>query len=262
MLRITSNASTILGGLRKFVRTLGFDVIRYREDELDIPSDFDRVTAETIRFVKPFTQTSPERISSLCEAVRYVVRAQIPGDIVECGVWRGGSMMAVARTLIESGDTRRTLRLFDTFQGMSPPTSKDISVTGQTAESILREQDKDDPRSAWCAATLEDVQNGLSLTGYPKDRIVYAKGKVEDTIPRSAPETIAILRLDTDWYQSTKHELDHLFPRLVRGGVLIIDDYGHWRGARQAVDEYLAESGTKLLLNRIDYTGRIAIKTE
>jgi len=259
---MASDTSTIFSGLRKIVRTFGFDVIRYREDGLDIPSDFDRATAETIRFVRPFTQTSPERISSLCEAVRYVVRARIPGAIVECGVWRGGSMMAVARTLIDSGDTDRTLHLFDTFQGMSPPTSRDISVTGQTAESILREQDKEDPRSAWCVATLEDVQNGLALTGYPKDRVVYAKGRVEDTIPGSAPETIAVLRLDTDWYESTKHELEHLFPRLVRGGVLIIDDYSHWRGARQAVDEYLAESGVKLLLNRIDYTGRIAIKIE
>jgi O-methyltransferase len=69
-----------------------------------------------------------------------------------------------------------------------------------------------------------------------------------------------LLRLDTDWYDSTRHELVHLFPRLSQGGVLIIDDYGHWKGARQAVDDYLKESGTRLLLNRIDYTGRIAVK--
>jgi hypothetical protein len=86
------------------------------------------------------------------------------------------------------------------------------------------------------------------------------RGKVEDTLPAQAPEQIALLRLDTDWYESTRHELEHLYPRLVSGGVLIIDDYGYWQGARQATDEYFAGRGIHLLLNRIDITGRIAIK--
>jgi hypothetical protein len=85
-------------------------------------------------------------------------------------------------------------------------------------------------------------------------------GKVEDTIPADIPEKIALLRLDTDWYESTKHELIHLFPRLQKGGVLIIDDYGFWKGARKAVDEYFAENNIQILLNRIDDTGRMAIK--
>jgi O-methyltransferase len=86
------------------------------------------------------------------------------------------------------------------------------------------------------------------------------KGKVEDTVPKNAPEKIALLRLDTDWYESTRRELVHLFPRLVPGGVLIIDDYGHWQGARKAVDEYIAGNQVKILLNRVDYTGRIGVK--
>ena len=88
----------------------------------------------------------------------------------------------------------------------------------------------------------------------------FVPGRVEETIPEAAPERIAVLRLDTDWYESTRHELEHLFPRLAVGGVLIIDDYGHWQGARRAVDEYLAASGARLLLSRIDYTGRMAVK--
>jgi hypothetical protein len=86
------------------------------------------------------------------------------------------------------------------------------------------------------------------------------KGPVESTIPATIPDQLAILRLDTDWYESTKHELDHLYPRLVSGGILIIDDYGHWQGARQAVDEYFARQNLKPLLSRIDYTCRIMIK--
>ena len=99
-------------------------------------------------------------------------------------------------------------------------------------------------------------------TGYDIARTHFVAGDVEQTIPGVVPEQISLLRLDTDWYESTRHELKHLYPRLIRGGVLIIDDYGHWKGARQAVDEYLAETGAKLLLNRIDYTGRAAVKTE
>jgi hypothetical protein len=96
--------------------------------------------------------------------------------------------------------------------------------------------------------------------GYPEERIHFVPGRVEETLPQNAPKDIALLRLDTDWYASTKHELQHLYPRLVPGGVLIVDDYGYWQGARQAVDEYLSENGLALLLNRIDHTARIAVK--
>jgi len=108
---------------------------------------------------------------------------------------------------------------------------------------------------------LEEVQANLFSTGYPQGKINCVVGKVEDTIPGTMPAKIALLRLDTDWYASTRHELEHLFPLLQNNGVVIIDDYGHWLGARQAVDEYIAEQGLRILLNRIDYTGRIAIKT-
>jgi len=89
----------------------------------------------------------------------------------------------------------------------------------------------------------------------------FIVGKVEDTIPGEAPGKIAILRLDTDWYESTKHELINLYPKLSTGGVLIIDDYGHWEGARKAVDEYIHDQRLRILLNRIDYTGRIAVRS-
>jgi hypothetical protein len=87
-------------------------------------------------------------------------------------------------------------------------------------------------------------------------------GKVEETLPEHAPESIALLRLDTDWYESTRHELEHLFPRVVAGGVLLLDDYGHWKGSRKAVDEYFAAQGITMLLNRVDYTGRLGIVTD
>jgi hypothetical protein len=100
----------------------------------------------------------------------------------------------------------------------------------------------------------------MAMTNYPQDKLNYVVGKVEDTIPETLPRKIALLRLDTDWYESTLHELNHLYPLLTEGGVLIIDDYGHWQGAKKAVDEYIEKNKLKILLNRIDYTGRIAIK--
>jgi O-methyltransferase len=109
---------------------------------------------------------------------------------------------------------------------------------------------------------VEVVKKALETTGYQMEKIHFVKGMVEQTIPNSAPDKIALLRLDTDWYESTKHEMEHLFPRLSRGGVLIIDDYGHWQGARKAVDEYIKKNEIRILLNRIDYTGRIAVKVD
>ena len=107
---------------------------------------------------------------------------------------------------------------------------------------------------------LEEVRHNLSNVGYPDDRIKLVKGLVEATLPNKAPSKIALLRLDTDWYESTRHELIHLYPRLAQRGVLIIDDYGHWEGAQKAVDEYIRDNNLPVLLNQIDYTGRIAIK--
>jgi hypothetical protein len=104
------------------------------------------------------------------------------------------------------------------------------------------------------------VKELIGSSGYPDAKVHYVVGRVEDTVPDGAPSEIALLRLDTDWYESTKHELVHLYPRLTPGGVLIIDDYGHWAGCRKAVDEYFSERGRHLLFSRIDYAGRIALK--
>jgi hypothetical protein len=223
-------------------------------------SDFDSNTTETVRAVRDFTATSPERIFAACEAIRYVSRCAIPGDIVECGVWRGGMVMAMLRTLVECGDTEREAYLYDTFAGMSPPTARDRTFKGASAASLMSRSDPKDPNSVWCAASLQDVRNNVATVGYDPARIHFVEGKIEETLPGTIPERIAVLRLDTDWYSSTKHELIHLYPRLSSGGVLIIDDYGHWKGAREAVDEYVAEHGLKIMLGRTDYTGRIAVK--
>jgi len=201
--------------------------------------------------------TSLERIASLVTAVEHVCRQHIVGDIAECGVWKGGSMMAIARTLLSLGDTSRHLYLYDTFQGMPPPEISDISAGGISADELLR----DTPRGqgVWCEAGLDEVKRNLATTGYPIEKIHFIQGKVEDTIPKTIPNTLALLRLDTDWYSSTLHELNFLYPNLVCGGILFIDDYGAWQGARKAVDEYFSTM-LPVYLHRVDNTGRVLVK--
>lgn len=213
-----------------------------------------------IERVAPYTMTSPERVYALIQAVKHLVAHSVSGALVECGVWRGGSMMAAALTLLRAGAGDRELFLFDTFEGMPAPADVDVDLEGKAASDLLA-HDRKDPRSIlWAYAPEQEVRANMASVGYEPSRLHFVKGKVEETIPSQAPLQIALLRLDTDWYESTIHALRELYPRLQRGGVLIVDDYGHWRGARRAVDEYFAEPSTRPLLVRVDYTGRLAVK--
>lgn len=208
--------------------------------------------------VRGHTVTSVERQFALFQAIRYVIGARIKGDFVECGVGGGGSSLLMALTLRQLGVRDRWLWLYDTFAGMANPTEHDVDFRGFPVEEVLRQKGKSSP-SEQSNHSLQKVQAVMARADYRDDRIMYVEGDVLKTIPEIMPERIALLRLDTDWYESTKHELEHLYPRLSRNGVLIIDDYGHWQGCRKAVDEYFR--GKPVLLNRIDYTGRIAVKT-
>jgi O-methyltransferase len=216
----------------------------------------------TIRRVRRHTMTTPRRIAALCDGVEHVVRADVPGAIVECGVWKGGSMMAAALTLLRLEAADRDLYLFDTFQGMPPPTDEDVfsAYDGYSPMGFWRARRRSEGQSAWHYVPAAEVRATLLSTRYPAERVHLVEGKVEDTLPAAAPEQIAVLRLDTDWYESTKHELEQLYPRLSPGGVLILDDYGHYEGARRAVEEYFAEHGGRPLLSRVDYTCRLGVK--
>jgi O-methyltransferase len=246
-------------GVKKLLNRLGHDLVPYSPRGHDSAPDIDEATKSIFAEVRPYTMTGLERVAVLCQAVAYVVRNNIPGDLVECGVWRGGSMMAAAKVLLANEAADRTLHLFDTFAGMPPPMAVDVNLRGENASELLdRAKDSRSSASIWAIAPLDAVRSVMHATGYDPQRIKYVVGRVEDTLPAHAPERIALLRLDTDWYESTYHELVHLYPRLSVGGVLIIDDYGHWQGCRKAVDEYFADD--PLFLFRIDYTGRMAVR--
>lgn len=238
--------------------TYDFEQIRTQNVHLpDLALD-DPAFQHIIARCRAFTLTSIERMYALHTAVQYIVRARIAGDMVECGVWRGGSCMNMALTLMQLGESHRTIHLFDTYDGMTPPTAIDVDVLGRSADQLLASPQERAPTQ--CVASLDAVRDNMNATGYPREKICFIKGAVETTIPAQAPHQIALLRLDTDWYTSTRHELAHLYPRLAVGGIVIIDDYGHWHGARQATDEYFANSTPPVFMHRIDYSGRLMVK--
>lgn len=235
------------GAIRSFVETL-------TDDEQRLVAD-----------AKPYSIISPERLIANMDAVAYVVELGIPGALVECGVWRGGSALVMVKALQRAGVDDRDVYLFDTFEGMNEPTDMDTSRFSEPATTTWQKA-KASGATAYeryfqpAKFSLDGVRSLLHATGYPSERIRCVPGLVEDTVPDRAPSEIAVLRLDTDWYESTKHELVHLYPRLASGGVLIIDDYGHWDGCRCAVDEYFSTLAPSIFLSRIDYTGRLGIK--
>ncbi len=230
-----------------------------RVDAEHFPPDFTPAEIDLYTSVKPYTLTSPERIIALRDAVRYISRTGVVGAIVECGVWRGGSMLTIAKTLVEERDTGRDLYLYDTFTQMPPPTDEDVDLHGMPIADIYEEALAFE---GYANLPLDRVRALMESTGYPSERLHFVPGMVEETIPDSAPDEIALCRLDTDFYLSTKHEMEHLAPRITEAGILIVDDYGHFMGSKKAVDEYFAARNLTPLLQRIDWTGRLVVVTE
>ena len=222
---------------------------------LDVPAWHREILAR----VAPYTMAGAERTLSTISVIEHVVKRAIPGSIVECGVWRGGQMMAAALALQRLAQHREIV-LFDTFTGMTAPGRDDLDLHGGDAFPVYEEHASKDVGSRWCEAGMDEVRRNLASTGYPMELFRLVRGPVEETIPGEAPERIAYLRLDTDWYESTLHEFEHLYPRVSAQGVVAIDDYGHWQGARKATDEYLEKNRIPALLHRIDYTGRQFVK--
>ena len=235
-------------------------IFNYEISSKKFPVDLEPEFKEIYERCKKYTMTSLERMYALYKAVKYIIHSKVPGDFVECGVWKGGSSMIMAYTLLKEKETIRKIYLYDTFKGMSRPTEKDLRISDSASVINKWERKQKEEYNEWDFSPLREVKKNMFSTGYPGENMVFVKGKVEDTIPDIMPTKIALLRLDTDWYESTFHELTHLFPLLSYNGILIIDDYGHWAGAREAADQYFKENNITILLNRIDYSARIGIK--
>lgn len=225
-----------------------------------VPYDMEAGFGSIYERSKPYTQTKMDNMYDLYSAVRFVVESGVSGDFVECGVWKGGSSMVAAFTFLTMGESNRRLWLYDTYAGMTEPDERDIKTYDGVSASTFWGPSQQDKVNLWNYSPLEEVKSNLRRTNYPQDHITFVKGRVEDTIPSVVPDSISVLRLDTDLYESTYHELCHLFPLLSDGGVLIIDDYGTWEGAKQATDQYFAENNISMLFHRVDEGARIGLK--
>ena len=235
---------------------------KFYKDILTNEDPDDRAYSNIANQIQPYTMTLNDGLETtyaLFQAVKYIVQNKIAGDFAECGVWRGGSMMLIAYALQHFGDTSRQLYLYDTYAGMTEPDDIDIDFDGNPMKPI------------WTMATqqgkimapggpIEHVKANLRATGYPEAQMHFIAGDVLQTIPAQVPSRIALLRLDTDWYKSTLHELQHLYDLIVPHGVLIIDDYGWCRGARQATDEFFRDRPFKPMMHRVDQGPRVLIK--
>jgi hypothetical protein len=202
--------------------------------------------ARLYRTVRPYTMSGNARLRGLYDAVHHALSHDIPGDVVECGAARGGSAALMGLTL-RARDSRRRLWLLDTFEGLPAPTQNDPDF--EIAKLY----------TGMCRGTLDEVSalfHRLDIA----DRTVFVKGLFQDTLPSAAVGPIAVLHLDGDWYESVKVCLDRLYDQVSSGGVIQIDDYGHWKGARAAVDEFMRRRKLTIPLSRLDYTGRQLIK--
>lgn len=234
----------------KYANRIGFRITR-KNFEIRHCSDF---LKGIVQKCENLTMTEPLAVVGLCEAIEHVVLSGIKGSIVECGVWRGGSMMAAAFTMIELNDLR-DIYLYDTFSGMSAPETIDVRIRDGKSANTMEDEYKN-----W-NASLNVVKQNVKSTGYPESKVHFVVGSVIETLTSGTPSEIAVLRLDTDWYQSTHTSLKYLFPALQPGGILIVDDYNYFTGAREAVRQYFQENSIHMFFTRIGSNCAIGVKT-
>lgn len=195
--------------------------------------------AKAMFVIKRNTMTTAIRCKSLWDVCSELLRDQVPGDFVECGVWRGGSAGIMAQVLLKyDRHGTRLLQLFDSFEGLPEPTEADGEHAAQYSGGVNSGALKSVHQ---CEAGIEIVEKLLIQSiGFPCERVRFHRGWFQETIPHLGrdPEKIAVLRLDGDWYDSTKVCLDFLYDRLSKSGVIILDDYFAWEGCKKAVDEF------------------------
>ena len=225
------------------------------------PTGASQQEIDTLKLVQDFTMNPPLRTFSLIKIVKHIIERNIPGDFIECGVWRGGSSMAIAKTLFDLGVKDRKIFLYDTFEGMTQAGRLDFDIdTGEHYHEILNKIDFNLDSHIWAYAPLSDVEKNMSKIKLASDQVIFVKGDVKDTLSRKLPINIALLRLDTDFYESTKLELEILYPLVSSGGAVLVDDYGAWAGSQIATDEYRRINNINSYLNIIDNESRLFFK--
>jgi len=266
--------------LKKLFNKIGFDIVRHRSaieanlnfDE-NLNYELETEAVKCISVVKNNTMLSKRRLVTLYQQVAYCEKYNIPGSFVECGVWKGGATGLMALANLTLSDERRQLHLFDAFQEICEP---DAFVDGERALREVKELTGNSDRNQGRLQPLIGIYDSMGGVGtldenkqlletdinYPSDNINYHVGWFQETLPsvHEQIDKIAILRLDGDWYASTKICLEYLFNKVVKGGIVIIDDYGTYDGCRKAFDEFAELNEIQCFLGSIDSDCRFFVK--
>ena len=243
--------------IQKILGYLNLTIINNDQKIIEL-SEKDR---KLIDIVSNYSMTPKIRIYNLLQALKHIKQNSIVGDFVECGVWKGGNIIMFKKFHEnEFFNDNRNIFAYDTFSGMSEPTKEDFNLINKISAKNLLNKDKEKKTNTWGVCGLDEVKSNILKNVANIENIKFVKGKVEETLMKeeNLPKKISILRLDTDWYESTKKELEILYNKVSPGGIIIIDDYGHWNGSRQAVDEYF--KGKFVWMHYVDYACRLIIK--
>lgn len=255
--------------IKKSFNLLGLDIVKIKQENSSkhqFPHDLDDNFVSLFNKNKHLLGGFTPKLYTTYKITEYLTKNQIPGDFIECGVYKGRQIVMMALTLLKYGDSKREIYLYDTFSGMTKPGEKDFKKHRPQVETSQKNLSKwknmqNEDHNLYCYAPMDLVKKNVFETGYPKDKIHFEKGDVLKTIPNSSHEKISFLRLDTDWYELTKHELFHLYPLVVSNGVVSIDDYGSWQGAREAIDEFFLSEKFCPLLFRTGPSERAFVKS-
>ena len=189
------------------------------------------------------TMVGLARLEQLQQAIETVLAENVPGDLIETGVWRGGASIFARGVLAAHNDTERTVWLADSFQGLPPPDPAYPADEGNTLHAVSE-----------LAVSLDEVQANFARYGLLDEQVRFLEGWFRDTLPTAPIKTLAGLRLDGDLYESTIVALDALYPKLSPGGYVIVDDYA-LPMCRQAVDDFRARHRIEVPLEQVDWTG-------
>jgi O-methyltransferase len=192
------------------------------------------------KIVQPYTLVGPERLHNLFNLARRIEAEHIPGDVIECGVYKGGTAAILARLATQS-KMGRTVWLLDSFQGMPPTTDSDGDAAMEWIGKL--------------STSPDEVKEVLKLAGADLDRVRIVPGFFEETFKEITIPRVALLNLDCDWYESVRLCLHKFYDSVVTGGFISIDDYGYWPGCKLAVDEFFDQRGLPYTLQEVDSSG-------
>lgn len=250
---IKKNKNKIKKLINKFFSKFGLVITKTKPSIVEITQE----EKDLIDLCKNFSMTTDIRMWALLNSLKKILSENIEGEIVECGIWKGGNIILIKK-FMERYNLKKKIYCYDTFEGMYETSKEDRELsTNIDAKEIINDDHK-----YVCESSFQQTENNIKKNVNNMNDIFFIKGKVEDTLKvnKNIPEKISICRLDTDYYSSTKIELEKLYSRISKGGVLIVDDYGHWSGSKKAVDEFFKDKF--IMKHYVDYACRLIIKEE